>query len=233
MASGPMVAALLLAPAAWAQAQPGGAEPRPRGAQPQARGGGGEPSEVVQRMVNQALEVLRDPQLQAPHRRAERLQRLRGIADQGFDWEAMAQRSIGPHWRTATEAEQERFIRLFEEILANRYMRDIDRFRGTEQVQITGTAPLDEDIRRVETVLVTHGRERIPIHYVMHQRDGRWRAFDVSIEGVSLVGHYRQTFGRFLANNPFGELLNRLEQQTGPGAAQRAEGPGGGGEGAR
>jgi ABC-type transporter MlaC component len=38
---------------------------------------------------------------------------------------------------------------------------------------------------------------------------------DLSVEGVSLVNHYRQTFSRFLANKQFPDLLQQLKRKLG------------------
>jgi ABC-type transporter MlaC component len=63
----------------------------------------------------------------------------------------------------------------------------------------------------VKTVLVTHSRERVPIVYFMHQQNERWVIHDFSVEGVSLVNHYRKSFSNFLVNHTFDNLLDRLK----------------------
>jgi ABC-type transporter MlaC component len=47
------------------------------------------------------------------------------------------------------------------------------------------------------------------------QREGStWRAVDFSVEGVSLVNHYRKSFARFLVNHSFEELLAKLRPRA-------------------
>lgn len=166
-----------------------------------------EPQTIVQRMVDNAFEVLRDPALQ--QKRSERLTRLRAIADRGFDWEEMAQSSLGVSWRKLTEPQRREFVSVFKDVLADQYMDDIDRFRGTERVVMNGTTSIDSS-RLVKTILITSSRERIPIDYLMQPTGGAYRVVDVRIEGVSLVNHYRKSFSRFLVNESFDELIRRL-----------------------
>jgi ABC-type transporter MlaC component len=47
----------------------------------------------------------------------------------------------------------------------------------------------------------------------MKQEPAGWRLFDLSIEGVSLVGNYRDRFSRFLDNRTFDQLLQVLRAQ--------------------
>jgi ABC-type transporter MlaC component len=84
---------------------------------------------------------------------------------------------------------------------------------GDENVLIKGTEERGE-LRVVKTILVTHSRERVPLDYFMHREGNTWRAVDFSVEGVSLVNHYRKSFARFLVNHSFEELLAKLRPRA-------------------
>jgi phospholipid transport system substrate-binding protein len=47
-----------------------------------------------------------------------------------------------------------------------------------------------------------------------HPQD-RWTVFDVSVDGVSLVGNYRTQFTHLLQRTSFAELLKTLRQKVG------------------
>lgn len=173
-----------------------------------------DPGAVIRRAVTKALEVLRDPELQSPNARSERVARLRAIADDVFDWQEMAERSLGHHWRRLDAGDQRRFVEVFVDLIANAYLDDLDKFRGDERVLF------DEAERRgeraeVETTVITHSRDRVPMIYYLHREPAGWKIHDISIEGVSLVNHYRDSFRRFLVNKSFDELITRLEARRG------------------
>lgn len=168
--------------------------------------------QLVRETVDAVFVVLRDPALAKDSKR--RMQRLRETVDPVFDWVVMATSSLGHHWRKLSEAERARFVAAFKELLARRYMDDIDRFRGTEQVTVSGSEKSGE-LLVVKTVLVTHSRERIPMDYRLQRLEAGQRVVDLAIEGVSLVNHYRSTFSRYLVNKTIGELLAQLERQLG------------------
>jgi phospholipid transport system substrate-binding protein len=175
--------------------------------------------QVIEGTVDSAFGVLRDEQLRSDPE--QRIRRLREAVDPAFDWATMAQSSLGAPWRELGKGERNEFVHVFKELLAERYMDDIDRFQGSEEVKVTGS---DEqgDSATVKTTLITSSRERVPIDYSMHKTAGRWRVQDVSIEGVSLVNHYRKTFARYLTNKSFDELMNQLKAKLGPGSERES-----------
>jgi phospholipid transport system substrate-binding protein len=168
-----------------------------------------DPAVVIRSTVDQAFDVLRDPELRKPERRKDRIAKLRFLADRVFQWDVMAQSSLGAAYRSITNEQRKEFVRLFKDLIADDYMDDLDRFMGDEKVTVQGVETRD-DQRVVKTILVTHSRERVPIDYFMHIEADKWVIHDFSIEGVSLVNHYRKSFSNFLVNHAFEDLLGRL-----------------------
>jgi phospholipid transport system substrate-binding protein len=171
--------------------------------------------QVVEKTVQEALKILRDPKLKGD--RKLRVQKLREVADRTFDWEAMAKSSLGAPWRGLNDTQKRDFVEVFKELLAQRYMDDLDRFQGSEELTV-GEADQQGELAVVKTTLFTVSRQQIPIDYTMRIAAGQWRAQDISIEGISLVNHYRKTFARFLTNKSFDQLLAQLKQKLGGGA---------------
>ncbi|MCA9551390.1 MAG: ABC transporter substrate-binding protein [Myxococcales bacterium] len=170
---------------------------------------------MVRASVASALEALEDPALQGQENLQKRYARLRAVSDRAFDWPAMAQRSLGAHWRDLDEAQRKRFVATFVELLADHYLRQIDRFSGKERVEYVGTEPNPEGVE-VKMKIVTASREEVPIHFYVGPSQ---RVYDVSIEGVSIANHYRGSFDRILVNSDFEGLMKRLEQTLASRAA--------------
>jgi phospholipid transport system substrate-binding protein len=170
------------------------------------------PEQLIRETVDKVFKILRDPALKQDSK--QRMLKLREAVDRAFDWEGMAQSSLGPPWRKLDDKQRAEFVSVFKELLAQQYMDDIDRFQGTEQVQIKGTEKSGE-LQTVKTILVTSSREQVPMNYTLQNNGKRWAVVDLSIEGVSLVNHYRQTFSRFLANKQFPELMQQLKRKLG------------------
>jgi phospholipid transport system substrate-binding protein len=170
------------------------------------------PETVIRRTVDDAFAVLKDRALAGKEQRARRIAALRQVADRVFDWGEMARSSLGVHWRSLDAQQRTRFVAVFKDILAVQYMEDIDRFQGTEVVTVDGSARQGEEVV-VRTTLVTASRERVPIDYRLRSQPERWAVVDLSIEGVSLVNHFRKSFSGALANMTIDQLIDRLTRQ--------------------
>jgi phospholipid transport system substrate-binding protein len=179
---------------------------------PAAAAGAPDAQAAMRATVDQAFAVLRDRALAGRERRPQRIAALRKIADRVFDWSAMARGSLGVHWRTLDPARRERFVAVFKDVLAAEYMDDIDRFQGGETVTFDSAAAQGESVL-VRSTLLTASRDRVPMDYEMRMADGQWMVIDISIEGVSLVNHFRKTFANALANMTVDELIERLRRQ--------------------
>jgi phospholipid transport system substrate-binding protein len=170
------------------------------------------PKQVMTKTIDAAFTILKDRTLAGRERRPQRIAELRRVADFTFDWSELARSSLGVKWRSLDESQRTRFVDVFKDVLAAQYMDDIDRFQGTETVTVDSViAEGDEAV--VRTTLVTGSRERVPMDYRMRQIDGRWRVVDLSIEGISLVNHFRKTFTAALVNLTIEDLIVKLRRQ--------------------
>jgi len=171
--------------------------------------GAGEPTDLLKQTTDKALEILRDPRLKEKSRIPERRRLLRKIADERFDWEEMAKRSLALHWAERTPEERREFVTLFSDLLERSYMGKIESYKN-EKVLFMGEK-IDGDYATVETQMVTQREVEIPINYRLRKRANGWFIYDVSIEGVSLVNNYRTQFNKILSSSSYGELIKRMK----------------------
>jgi len=54
----------------------------------------------------------------------------------------------------------------------------------------------------------------LPMDYRLLVRDGRWSAYDIIIDGVSLVSNYRSQFQKIIRESSYEELLKKLRERT-------------------
>jgi phospholipid transport system substrate-binding protein len=53
------------------------------------------------------------------------------------------------------------------------------------------------------------------VAFSLHQgADAKWRIYDVSFEGMSLVGNYRAQFNKIIRAGSYADLVARLEAKT-------------------
>ncbi len=168
----------------------------------------GAPSDQLRTSVDQALKVLGDGIAKREHPRERRVT-LRKIADDIFDWDETAKRSLGTHWQQRNPAEREEFVRLFAELLDRSYMQKIELYDGEKIAWLGDTIEGDQAI--VRTKLLNKQGTEIPVSYKMMRRDDRWKVYDVEIESVSLVANYRTQFNNMLRRSSYPELVRTLK----------------------
>ena len=168
----------------------------------------GAPTEQLRKQVDEVVRVLDDPALKE---KAERREAVRRIASEIFDYKEMARRSLGTHWNARTPEQRQEFVTLFSDLLDRAYFSKIDLYQG-EKVRY-GTETVDGDQATVKTAIVGKDGKEIPLDYRMHQVDGRWSVYDVSIQGVSLVANYRTQFNRVVTTESYESLLQRLRDK--------------------
>lgn len=174
----------------------------------------GEPTETLKRRVDRVVVLLASP---GDHR-AE----LRAIAEEIFDFEEMAQRALGPHWSARTPEERREFVPLFVDVLERAYLGRLESGRGG--TVLYGGDSVDGDGATVRTRIVTPQRTEIPVEYRMRRNDGRWRVYDVLVEGISLVSNYRSQFNSVIRSSSYDALVERLRSKE-PDAAASPRGP--------
>ncbi|MGF1510916.1 MAG: phospholipid-binding protein MlaC [Myxococcota bacterium] len=166
-------------------------------------------TQLIKESIAEAVEVLSDPELQGKEHRVDRHLKLRGLSNKIFNWGAMAQRSLGPHWRGLNQDQRERFKTVFKEILAAHYLTQLDSFQGEERVVHEGTEPAGDGYQ-VKMTLITASRSTVPLNFFVNPD---LKVYDVAIEGVSLTNHFRGSFNRLLVNGDFESMMKQLERK--------------------
>jgi phospholipid transport system substrate-binding protein len=176
------------------------------------------PREVVQSAVTRVLTVL-DPG-KTSHEggnsgrpNLERLQaEVRRVAGDLFDFDEVARRALSRHWGARTKAEQTEFVALFSDLLERAYVGKIVAYAG-EKIVYTGEM-LDGDYAVVKSRVITRQRGETALDYRLHLNEGKWRVYDVVVDGVSLVSTYRTEFNRVIQSTSYEELIDRLRKKT-------------------
>jgi len=171
----------------------------------------GTPTDAMRTTVSQALGVLQDEDLKKSERTNERVARLKEIADLRFDYAEMAKRSLGGQWGRLGEGERQEFVDLFTEFLTATYVDKIHTYSG-EEVRFLNER-LDGDYAEVKSIMVGKKTE-IPLDYRLMMKDGEWKAYDVVVDGTSMVQNYRSQFAAILRSSSYEQLVHMLREKV-------------------
>lgn len=171
----------------------------------------GEATEQVKQTVDAVVEVLRDKELKKPDKKEQRRKKIREIINRRFDFEEMAKRSLGLHWKERKPEERKEFVSLFSDLLENTYINKIERYED-EKVAYTGER-IDGEYALVKTKIVSPKGADVPVDYKIFRKGDKWEVYDIMVEGVSLVNNYRSQFNQIIRSGSFEELLKRLRNK--------------------
>jgi phospholipid transport system substrate-binding protein len=172
----------------------------------------GEPLDIVKTAADKAVQILSDNHLRSNDKKQERIERLREIFNPIFDYDEMAKRALGAHWRRRTPAEQNEFIKLFRDFLEGVYSDKVNLYDG--QKVIFGRETIEKDFAEVESKVVNTKGEEISVIYRLRRADGKWKVYDALVENVSIVNNYRSQFDRIISKYSYNELIRLLREKV-------------------
>ena len=164
-------------------------------------------TDQVKATVDNVLEVLRNKSLDQDTRR----QKIRGLINERFYFRAMSQRALARNWRKASQEQQDKFVKLFSQLLEDTYIGRIEAYTD-ERVEYLREKSKSDTRAVVYTQIVTKTAD-IPISYKMAKKDDQWLVYDVVIEEVSLISNYNSSYAEIIKNDGIDGLLKKMEDK--------------------
>lgn len=117
------------------------------------------------------------------------------------DFNRMSALVLGQNWKQASSDDRAHFTKEFQTLLVRTYSRAFVEFKDWSVRYL----PLNMEAGATKVVVNTEvlqpGIQPIGVSYRMVLVDGKWKAYDIMIEGVSLVTNYRSSFNDEIARS--------------------------------
>ncbi|MGH7347559.1 MAG: MlaC/ttg2D family ABC transporter substrate-binding protein, partial [Candidatus Rokuibacteriota bacterium] len=162
--------------------------------------------------LTQDIEPVAKPESTTPRRSMDKRTEIRKIARDLFDFEEVTRRTLSRHWAARTQEERAEFVALFTELLERSYTSRVEAYSG-ENITYLGES-IDASYATVRSKVVTDRRSELTLDYRLHLRDGRWRVYDLQIDGVSFISTYRSQFDRIIQAESYSALLERMRKKS-------------------
>jgi phospholipid transport system substrate-binding protein len=172
---------------------------------------GGPPTDQLRDGVDRIFKILRDPALAGDTHAAERRTAIVTAAASLFDFGEMAKRSLGQHWSARTPAEREKFVALFTDLIQRSYVAKVDQH--SRATMVFRSEAIDGDYATVQTAIPLSKGSEMPLEYRLLRTDTRWRVYDISVDGISLVSSYRAQFNKIIRIDSFETLMTKLRSR--------------------
>ena len=173
------------------------------------------PADIVRVYYDKVLQALDQDKVNQEKLRL----RLQELAGQVFNYDIMARMSLGKEWRNLNSDQQQRFVRLFTELLERTYFRKIQKHLDT------ATSYTDEDMQVTDEIIfsarkaevkseIAYEDTKVPVDYRFVKLDGAWKIYDVLVEKVSLVQNYRTQFTDILRDHSSEQFMQTLQDRV-------------------
>jgi phospholipid transport system substrate-binding protein len=161
-------------------------------------------------MWNRAVEVL-SKKVSA----TERLTRFRQLFQADFDGPGIARFVLGRYWRSASEQEQQEFLKLFEDYVVFVYGTRLSSFNG-ETFRVKGSRPEGNGVVVATDILNPGGEPPIKVDWRLISDNGAFKINDVIIEGISMLVTQRSEFAAVIQRHggQVGGLLEMMRERN-------------------
>lgn len=168
---------------------------------------GDDPGPVVMEAVNQVLTVLRDAKAPEADKRA----RVYALVEGRIDFEGMSRRILAVDWKSLDQAQRTRFQDLFKQLLLDSYWVQMRKYKDEKAEYVTAILEGDSEAT-VDTIIVS-GNLEIPVTYRMEKLNGKWMAYDILVESLSLTSNYRNEYRNVIKSKGIDGLFERMQAQ--------------------
>ena len=132
----------------------------------------------------------------------------------GYNVPFMAEKILGRHWGSLSEADRTRWTDTFGNLTVATYAERMTDFTG-QVFEVLKVEPSQRDTAVVYTQVVTPKEAPIAINYRMRQSDDGWRIIDVYLNGtVSELALRRSEFSGIVKRENFAALITALDAKV-------------------
>lgn len=146
---------------------------------------------------------------------------FRRLFNENFDVPSIGRFVIGRYWRAASEAEQNAFLKVFEDAMVQRFLPLLAE-NSSERFHIGSVTPdgANENMVLIDSRINRDGAEPYRVAWRVRNSDGSFKILDIVAEGVSMAITLRSEYGSVLKSNggKLGPLTEALREKVARGA---------------
>lgn len=115
-------------------------------------------------------------------------------------------------WMKATDKEKRAFSQAFTKLVIRTYSAPLAKYNG-ETVRFHPIRGGQQGrFMRIESEIIRPAGPSIPVNYSLVSKNGDWKVYDLSVEGVSLLQSFHTQFAQALRNQTLSELTAQMER---------------------
>lgn len=164
---------------------------------------------LIDKMGADAVSFLKDENLSKSQKEAK----FRKLLNKNFDMNTIARFALGKNWRSASPAQQKKYLKLFNDMIVRVYSARFNEYEGQE-FKVTSFRDTGKSDILVTSYIVPPQGSKVQVDWRVRNRNGAMKVIDVIIEGVSMSLTQRSEFSSVIQRNggDIGVLLAHLEK---------------------
>lgn len=115
-------------------------------------------------------------------------------------------------WNKASAAEKARFSTAFTNLVIRTYSSPLAEYSDETVQFLPIRGSLSGRFIRVNSVIVRSSGQNIPLSYSLVAKNGQWKIYDLSVEGVSLLQSFRSQFAAALKNSNINDVISQMQK---------------------
>ncbi len=135
-----------------------------------------------------------------------------------LDTHVMAQYVLGKNWRKASPQQREEFLDAFQSMLLRTYAKSFLDYTDAE-VKIDNPGAVENNKIKVKGSVTANG-STTEFTLSMRYGNGGWKAYDVVVEGLSLVTSYRSSVGSEIDQKGIDAVIDEMRSLNFKGPEQ-------------
>lgn len=136
--------------------------------------------------------------------------KLKPVLNGYLDFDMLGKRSLARHWDRLAPEQQTEYLTVLRDLIEAAYL---SRITGTTDFTVSYLAEKINGTEAVITTRVTAPGASLELGFKLTRAAGRWKAYDLVLEQVSLIRNYRSQFNRILKKKSFPILIKKMKRK--------------------
>lgn len=131
-----------------------------------------------------------------------------------FDFDRMTNLALGRYKAKVNKQQRPQLVNEFRQLLVRTYGKALLEYNDQVIKYLPMRGSLEKGDVSIRTEIEQKGGFPIPLNYEVYKKEGGWKVYDISVDGISLVSNYRSTFSRKIKEAGVDGLIKSLQDRN-------------------
>ncbi len=136
-----------------------------------------------------------------------------------FDIDVMAKYVLGKNWKHATKTQRKEFISSFKTMIMRTYAKGMFDYTNAN-ITYNKVSAIKKNRTKIKVTIINNNGKKYILELRMRYNRGKWKAYDVSMDGLSIIASYRSSVGQEVAEKGIDAVTNEIKGLNKRGAVE-------------